>query len=230
MKRASLGVLFLSMLLLSSWSMVVGRQMCQSFGFDSPDNTSAVCIDIGCTDVGIKWNTAIPPECIISLTLIRSSQQFGTDEIPINAAQTEATLSGLHCDTQYNFWVSYRVQRRNHSTSFNSTPVSVYAGVPPTAVNVTAAASANNTGIVVSWRWNRGLLRCLYKVHVVYQPERGSERELNLNKSATSTTLQKLQYNTQYTIYIRTTGSTGTKARTKAVTFLLGRGRASVQT
>jgi len=32
MKRASLGVLFLSMLLLSSWLMVVGRQMCQSSG------------------------------------------------------------------------------------------------------------------------------------------------------------------------------------------------------
>lgn len=117
---------------------------------------------------------------------------------------------------------------KNNDNDFNLSIVPYT--VPPTAVNVTAAASANNTGIVVSWRWNRGLLRCLYKVHVVYQPERGAERELNLNKSATSTILQNLQFNTQYTIYVRTTGSRGTKARTKAVTLLLGRGRASVQT
>ena len=95
---------------------------------------------------------------------------------------------------------------------------------------MTAAATANNTGIVVSWRWNRGLLRCLHEVHVVYQPEGGDERELNLNKSATSTTLRNLQFNAQYTIYVRTTGLRRIEARTKAVTLLLGRGRASVQT
>jgi len=117
----------MTMATLQLWAVTAWNALL-CIGFDSPDITSAVCIDIGCTDVRIKWNTTIPPECIISLTLIWSSLQFGTHEKLINAAQTEATLSGLRCDTRYNFRISYRVQRRNHSTSFNSTPVSVYAG------------------------------------------------------------------------------------------------------
>lgn len=117
----------MTMATLQLWAVTAWKSLL-CIGFDLPDITSAVCIDIECTDVRIKWNTTIPPECIISLILIRSSQQFGTHEIPINAAQTEATQSRLHCDTWYDFRVSYRVQRQNHSTSFNSTPVSVYAG------------------------------------------------------------------------------------------------------
>jgi len=97
--------------------------------------------------------------------------------------------------------------------------------VPPAPVNLIAAATANNAGIVASWGWNHGLFQCLYQVQLVYQPEGSDDRVLDLGKQlATITTLQNLQPNRQYTIYVSTVGTNGTKAQTQTVTLLVGRG------
>jgi len=202
--------------------MVVGGQnlTCDSGG---SIHMSAVRNDDRSAGAKIKWNTTIPPECISSVTVV--SQFPADDYTPPNIMQTdEATLSGLRCDTIYNFRV--RVRRRLHTDvnpAATSNIVSVHVGVPPTPVNVTAAATAN--GVVVSWGWNCGLLQCLHEIQVVYQPQGGTERVLNqISKSATSTTLQNLQNNTQYTLYIRTIGLSGTRARTENATLILERG------
>lgn len=115
-------------------------------------------------------------------------------------------------------WHCYSISLTNLST------ISLHAhAVPPTPVNLTAAATADGASIVASWGWNCGLLRCLYKVQVVYQPKGSNETVLHLtDHSATSATLQNLQPKGRYTIYVRTIGVMGTMARTENVTLLLG--------
>lgn len=88
---------------------------------------SAVRNDDRSAGAKIKWNTTIPPECISSVTVVSQISEHYT---PPNIMQTdEATLSGLQCDTIYNFWV--RVRRRLHTNvnpAVTSNTVSVHVG------------------------------------------------------------------------------------------------------
>jgi len=190
-------------------------------GSGRPVITSAVRHDDGSPGVKVKWTTTIPPECILNVTVW---SQYGDHHTSTNVTQTdEATLSDLRCDTQYD--LALRVYHLPTRSAVFSNTVSVYVGVPPTPVNLIAAATANNAGIVASWGWNHGLFQCLYQVQLVYQPEGSDERVIDLGKQlATITTLQNLQPNRQYTIYVNTVGTNGTRAQTQNVTLLVGRG------
>lgn len=89
---------------------------------------SAVRKDDGSPGAKVKWNITIPPECIISVTVV--SQFSAEDYTPPNIMQTdEVTLSGLRCDTIYYFRV--RVCRRLHTdviTAVTSNIVPVHVG------------------------------------------------------------------------------------------------------
>jgi len=85
---------------------------------------SAVRNDDRSAGAKVKWNTTIPPECISSVTVY--NQFRDKDYTPPNIMQTdEVTLSGLHCDTIYDFRV--RVRRRSNF-SVTSNNVSVHVG------------------------------------------------------------------------------------------------------
>ena len=88
---------------------------------------SAVRNDDRSAGAKVKWNTTIPPECISSVTVY--SQFHDKDYTPPNIMQTdEVTLSGLHCDTMYNFRVRVRRRYLLRNISVTSNNVSVHVG------------------------------------------------------------------------------------------------------
>jgi len=87
---------------------------------------SAVRKDDRSPGAKVKWNTTIPLECISSVTVY--SQFRDKDYTPPNIMQTdEATLSGLLCDTIYNFRVRVRLHIRGN-IPVSSNTVSVHVG------------------------------------------------------------------------------------------------------
>lgn len=84
---------------------------------------SAVRKDDGSPGAKVKWNITIPPECISSVTVYSLYKAHHT---PPNIMQTdEATLSGLLCDTMYNFRVTVRLRS---GTAVTSHSMSVHVG------------------------------------------------------------------------------------------------------
>ena len=100
----------------------------------------------------------------------------------------------------------------------------------PTAIpapdRVRAEATADNTSIRVLWEWSRqGVLMCLDRVRVDYQPEGGSLMMYTVDSAtATSATLSNLQCNTQYTINVYADGGKTGKRSVVRVVSLPARG------
>ena len=81
---------------------------------------SAVRNDDGSPGARLKWNTTIPLDCIISVTVI--SQYSDDDYTPSTIMQTdEATLSDLRCDATYQFRVSVSVSVRLENITVRTT-------------------------------------------------------------------------------------------------------------
>ena len=91
--------------------------------------TSAVRTDDGSPGARLTWNTTIPLDCIISVTVI--SQYLDNDYTPSTIMQTdEATLKDLRCDATYQFSVSVSVRRDNITarTKVNSKRLPLHVG------------------------------------------------------------------------------------------------------
>ena len=90
-----------------------------------------------------------------------------------------------------------------------------------------AEATADNTGIGVSWEWSRqGVLMCVDIVRVHYQPEGGSLMSYTVdNTTVTSAILPNLQCNTKYTIWIYAEGRGTGKRSASIMVSLPARGR-----
>ena len=88
----------------------------------------------------------------------------------------------------------------------------------PFPVGVRAEATADNTSIMVSWKWScQGVQLDLVRVH--YQPEGGSLMMYQVdNTTATSATLLNLQCNTKYTVWVYAEGGgTGIRSVSRMV-------------
>ena len=82
-----------------------------------------------------------------------------------------------------------------------------YIDVPGPFI-VRAEVTADNASIRVSWEWScQGVPMYINRVKVDYQPEGGSLMMHTVGSTtATSATLQNLQCNTKYTIWIHAIG------------------------
>ena len=113
----------------NSYTIYCGGYKAHAFtvGFGAPVITSAVRNDDGSPGARVKWNTTIPPECITSVTVI--SQYSSNHYTPPTIMQTdEATLSGLLCNTVYNFLVRVYHLHSGIRIAVGSNTVPVHVG------------------------------------------------------------------------------------------------------
>jgi len=177
---------------------------------------TAEIVDGSSPGARVTWNTTAPPECVASVTVEFKTSSSGSvvrSYTTTNTSQTEVILTGLQCFTIY--YIRVVVAGVPGGTQDRNTLVLV--GDIPTPVGVSGEVTADNTSFRVLWEWSdEGLLACIDRVRVDYQPEGGSLMMYTVeNATATSATLSNLQCNTQYNISVYAEG--GRTSRTSVI-------------
>ena len=100
----------------------------------------------------------------------------------------------------------------------------------PAPVVEEAEVNADNTSIIVSWEWSHeGVPMCVDLVRVNYQPEGGSLMMYTVGSTTTtSATLPNLQCNTEYTVWVHTSGGQTNRTSDSRMFFLPARGMNNV--
>ena len=190
----------------------------------------------------VTWNTTLPPDCVTSVTVNFRATTNGVlvaTYTTTNTSQTEIIQTGLQCGTSYNIKVVVSGKPRHQGVLveqiLSSKQVQVLIGgkeivcmrfqsqkpdggyiahaATPVLFGVRAEVTADNTSIIVSWKWScQGVINL---VRVDYQPERGSLMMYTVNnKTSTSATLPNMLCDTEYTVWVH--GRSGQINRTSA--------------
>ena len=175
-----------------------------------------------------QWTkSGAAPDCINATHVTYHPEGGGEFSLQLSdPTATEATLTGLQCNTSYTITVVATAGEHERMSVARTAfvplqgtlwPMYQYLIVTenhfslldiPTPDEVRAEVTPDNTSIRVSWEWShQGVLMCVNFVRVHYRLEEDSLMVYPVdNTTATSATLPSLQCNTKYTISVHARG------------------------